>query len=61
MISLLFQTRLFSDNALLLVALSRPVLSDFAPSGHWFAAMLVRTRGRDVGLPIVLYPITIPA
>ena len=29
-------------------------------SGRFFAAMLVRARSRDVLLPILLYPVTIP-
>jgi ABC-type transport system involved in cytochrome c biogenesis permease component len=32
----------------------------FAAVGTLFAAMLVRTRSRDVMLPILLYPITVP-
>jgi ABC-type transport system involved in cytochrome c biogenesis permease component len=32
----------------------------FAAVGTLFAAMLVRARSRDVLLPILLYPITIP-
>jgi heme exporter protein B len=32
----------------------------FAAVGTLFAAMLVRTRSRDVMLPVLLYPITIP-
>ncbi len=32
----------------------------FAAVGTLFAAMLVRTRSRDVLLPVLLYPITIP-
>jgi ABC-type transport system involved in cytochrome c biogenesis permease component len=32
----------------------------FAAVGTLFAAMLVRVRSRDVLLPILLYPITIP-
>jgi len=32
----------------------------YASVGTLFAAMLVRTRARDVMLPILLYPITIP-
>ena len=32
----------------------------FAAVGTLFAAMLVRTRSRDVLLPILLYPITVP-
>ena len=33
----------------------------FAAVGTLFAAMLVRTRSRSVLLPILLYPITLPA
>ena len=32
----------------------------FAAVGTLFAAMLVRTRSRDVLLPLLLYPITVP-
>ena len=32
----------------------------FAAVGTLFAAMLLRSRGRDVLLPVLLYPITIP-
>ena len=32
----------------------------FAAVGTLFAAMLVRARSRDVMLPILLYPITVP-
>ena len=32
----------------------------YAAVGTLFAAMLVRARSRDVLLPILLYPITIP-
>jgi len=32
----------------------------FASVGTLFAAMLVRARSRDVLLPVLLYPITIP-
>ena len=32
----------------------------FAAVGTLFAAMLVRSRTRDVMLPILLYPITVP-
>jgi heme exporter protein CcmB len=32
----------------------------FAAVGTLFAAMLVRARSRDVLLPILLYPITVP-
>jgi ABC-type transport system involved in cytochrome c biogenesis permease component len=32
----------------------------FAAVGTLFAAMLVRARSRDVLLPVLLYPITVP-
>ena len=32
----------------------------FCAVGTLFAGMLVRARGRDVWLPILLYPITVP-
>jgi heme exporter protein B len=32
----------------------------FASVGTLFAAMLVRARSRDVLLPVLLYPITVP-
>ena len=34
--------------------------SGFAAVGTLFAAMLLRSRSRDVLLPILLYPITVP-
>ena len=34
--------------------------SDLRPSARLFAAMLARARSRDVLLPILLYPVTIP-
>ena len=43
---------------LLLVAVAGTI--GFAAVGTLFAAMLVRTRSRDVMLPILLYPITVP-
>ena len=39
---------------------SRPARSGSPRSGTLFAAMLVRARSRDVLLPVLLYPITIP-
>ncbi|HKY22610.1 MAG TPA: heme exporter protein CcmB [Vicinamibacterales bacterium] len=59
LIALLFQAPLF-DHLLLLVALLTTGTIGFCAVGTLFAAMLVRTRGRDVWLPILLYPITIP-
>jgi ABC-type transport system involved in cytochrome c biogenesis permease component len=46
--------------ALLLAPLLVTGTTGFACVGTLFAAMLVRARSRDVLLPILLYPITIP-
>jgi ABC-type transport system involved in cytochrome c biogenesis permease component len=56
---LLFQARLF-EHALLLAALLVFGTVGFACVGTLFAAMLGRARSRDVLLPILLYPVTIP-
>jgi heme exporter protein CcmB len=54
-----FQATLFS-RPLLLIALLAGGTIGFCAVGTLFAAMLVRARSRDVLLPILLYPITIP-
>jgi heme exporter protein CcmB len=59
LIAFLFQAALFS-RPLLLVAILGGGTIGFAAVGTLFAAMLVRARSRDVLLPILLYPITIP-
>jgi heme exporter protein CcmB len=59
MVALLFQAPLF-NRPLLLVALLLSGTVGFAAVGTLFAAMLVRARTRDIMLPILLYPITIP-
>jgi heme exporter protein CcmB len=59
MVAFMFQASLFS-RPLLLVALLAGGTIGFAAVGTLFAAMLVRARSRDVLLPILLYPITIP-
>ena len=59
MVAFLFQATLFS-RPLLLVALLAGGTLGFSAVGTLFAAMLVRARSRDVLLPILLYPITIP-
>src|SRR5262249_56124861 len=46
--------------ALALLALLLAGTVGFSSVGTLFAAMLVRSRTRDVMLPILLYPITIP-
>lgn len=59
LIALLFRAALF-ERPLLLLALLVLGTVGFASVGTVFAAMLVRARTRDVMLPILLYPITIP-
>jgi heme exporter protein B len=59
MVAFLFQASLFSRPLLLAALLSGGTLG-FCAVGTLFAAMLVRARSRDVLLPILLYPITIP-
>ena len=58
-IAFLFQAPLFERPLLLLALLVLGSLG-FASVGTVFAAMLVRARSRDVLLPVLLYPITIP-
>lgn len=59
LVALLFQARLFAHigevSALLVLG-----TVGFASVGTLFAAMLARARSRDVLLPILLYPVTIP-
>ena len=57
--ALMFQTPLFA-HPLLLAGLLAAGTVGFGAVGTFFAAMLVRARSRDVLLPILLYPITIP-
>jgi len=59
LVALLFHAPLF-DRPLLLAALLATGTTGFAAVGTLFAAMLVRARSRDVLLPVLLYPITIP-
>jgi heme exporter protein B len=59
MVALMFQAPLF-DHAWLMIALLVAGTIGFAAVGTLFAAMLMRTRSRDVMLPVLLYPITIP-
>ena len=59
LVALMFQARLFA-RPLLLAALLLTGTIGFSAVGTLFAAMLVRARTRDVMLPILLYPITIP-
>jgi heme exporter protein CcmB len=59
MIAFLFRATFFSQPLMLMLLLLLGTVG-FASVGTLFAAMLVRTRSRDVLLPILLYPITIP-
>jgi heme exporter protein CcmB len=59
LVGLMFQARLFA-HPLLMVGLLAAGTIGFAAVGTLFAAMLVRARSRDVMLPVLLYPITVP-
>jgi heme exporter protein B len=59
LVALLFRSRLFAQPALLVGLLLAGTIG-FAVVGSLFAAMLVRARTRDVMLPILLYPMTVP-
>jgi heme exporter protein CcmB len=59
LIGLLFQAPIFAHLGWLVALLAAGTLG-FASVGTLFAAMLVRARSRDVLLPILLYPITVP-
>jgi heme exporter protein B len=59
LVALLFQAALLARPFLLAVLLLAGTIG-FSAVGTLFAAMLVRARTRDVLLPILLYPITVP-
>jgi len=59
LVALLFQAPLLAEPLWLAVVLVTGT-SGFAAVGTLFAAMLVRARTRDVLLPVLLYPITVP-
>ena len=59
LVAFMFQAPLFR-HPLLMVGLIATGTIGFAAVGTLFAAMLVRARSRDVLLPVLLYPITIP-
>lgn len=59
LVALMFQAPIFRHPALLGALLAAGSVG-FASVGTLFAAMLARARSRDVLLPILLYPITIP-
>ena len=58
-VALLFSAPLFERPVLLVLLLATGTVG-FSAVGTLFAAMLMRARTRDVLLPILLYPITIP-
>lgn len=58
-VALLFQAPILA-RPLLFAALLATGTIGFASVGTLFAAMLVRSRSRDVLLPVLLYPITVP-
>lgn len=59
LVAFLFQAPFFAHPWWLLGILAAGTLG-FASVGTLFAAMLVRARSRDVLLPVLLYPITVP-
>jgi heme exporter protein B len=59
LVAVLFHAPLFAEPLLLAALLAAGTLG-FAAVGALFAAMLVRARTRDVMLPILLYPMTVP-
>lgn len=59
MVGLMFQAPLFRYPVTLIALLVTGTVG-FVAVGTLFAAMLVRTRSRDVLLPVLLYPITVP-
>ena len=59
LVALFFQAPIASS-LLMLVALLMAGSLGYAAVGTLFAAMLVRARSRDVMLPILLYPMTVP-
>jgi heme exporter protein CcmB len=59
LVALLFQAPLLAQPLWLAIVLLAGTIG-FAAVGTLFAAMLVRARTRDVLLPVLLYPITVP-
>ena len=59
MIAFMFQAPLFARPGYLVTLLALGTIG-YAAVGTLFAAMLMRARTRDVMLPILLYPITVP-
>ena len=59
MVGLLFSASFLASPFWLIVLLAAGTIG-FTSVGTLFAAMLVRARSRDVLLPVLLYPITVP-
>ncbi|MBI3048277.1 MAG: heme exporter protein CcmB [Acidobacteria bacterium] len=59
LVALLFQASLLAHPVWLALILLTGTVG-FAAVGTLFAAMLIRARSRDVLLPVLLYPITVP-
>jgi len=59
LVALLFESALLSHPFWLVSVVATGTVG-FAAVGTLFAAMLVRARSRDVLLPVLLYPITVP-
>jgi len=59
LVALLFQAPLFQHLPILLALLLAGTVG-FTAVGTMFGAMLARARSRDVLLPVLLYPITVP-
>jgi heme exporter protein CcmB len=59
LVAFLFQAPLLTHLVWLVLVLLAGTIG-FAAVGTLFAAMLVRARSRDVLLPVLLYPITVP-
>ena len=59
LVALMFQAPIF-DHPLLMIGLLAAGTVGFTAVGTLFAAMLIRARSRDVMLPVLLYPITVP-
>ena len=59
LVALLFQAPLLAHPVWLALILVTGTIG-FAAVGTLFAAMLVRARSRDVLLPVLLYPTTVP-
>jgi heme exporter protein B len=59
LVAVLFHAPMFAEPLLLAALLASGTLG-FSAVGALFAAMLVRARTRDVMLPILLYPMTVP-